>query len=85
LLVPRIGELSTGGARVDNKEELIRNLQDFGLNPKDYEWYVDLRRYGSVPHTGFGMGVERLLAWMLNLESIMDAIPFPRTTRRSYP
>ena len=85
LLVPRIGELSTGGARVDDKEELIRNLQDFGLNPKDYEWYVDLRRYGSVPHTGFGMGVERLLAWMLNLESIMDAIPFPRTTRRSYP
>jgi len=85
LLVPRIGELSTGGARVDDKEELIRNLQVFGLNPKDYEWYVDLRRYGSVPHTGFGMGVERLLAWMLNLESIMDAIPFPRTTRRSYP
>jgi len=85
LLVPRIGELSTGGARVDDKKELIRNLEEFGLNPQDYEWYVDLRRYGSVPHTGFGMGVERLLAWMLNLESIMDAIPFPRTTRRSYP
>jgi asparaginyl-tRNA synthetase len=85
LLVPRIGELSTGGARVDDKKELIHNLEEFGLIPKDYEWYVDLRRYGSVPHTGFGMGVERLLAWMLNLESIMDAIPFPRTTRRSYP
>jgi asparaginyl-tRNA synthetase len=85
LLVPRIGELSTGGARVDDKEELLRNLQEFGLRPEDYEWYVDIRRYGSVPHTGFGMGVERLLAWMLNLESIIDAIPFPRTTRRSYP
>ena len=85
LLVPRIGELSTGGARVDDKKELIHNLEEFGLNPQAYEWYVDLRRYGSVPHTGFGMGVERLLAWMLNLESIMDAIPFPRTTRRSYP
>ncbi len=85
LLVPRIGELSTGGARVDDKKELIHNLEEFGLNPIDYEWYVDLRRYGTVPHTGFGMGVERLLAWMLNLESIMDAIPFPRTTRRSYP
>lgn len=85
LLVPRIGELSTGGARVDDKKELIHNLEEFGLTPQDYEWYVDLRRYGSVPHTGFGMGVERLLAWMLNLESIMDAIPFPRTTRRSYP
>jgi len=85
LLVPRIGELSTGGARVDTKEEILRNLQEFGLRPEDYEWYVDLRRYGTVPHTGFGMGVERLLTWMLNLESIFDSIPFPRTTRRSYP
>jgi len=85
LLVPRIGELSTGGARVDTKDEMLRNLQEFGLRPEDYEWYVDLRRYGSVPHTGFGMGVERLLTWMLNLESIFDSVPFPRTTRRSYP
>lgn len=85
LLVPRIGELSTGGARVDSKEEMLRNLQEFGLRPEDYEWYIDLRRYGSVPHTGFGMGIERLLAWMLNLESVFDSIPFPRTTRRSYP
>jgi len=85
LLVPRIGELSTGGARVDDKEEMLLNLQEFGLRPEDYEWYIDLRRYGSVPHTGFGMGVERLLTWMLNHESIFDSIPFPRTTRRSYP
>jgi asparaginyl-tRNA synthetase len=85
LIVPRIGELTTGGARVDDKEELLQNLKAFDLRPEDYEWYVDLRKYGSVPHTGFGMGVERLLAWMLNLESVMDTIPFPRTTRRSYP
>lgn len=85
LLVPRIGELSTGGARVDDKQEILHNLQESGLRPEDYEWYIDLRRYGTVPHTGFGMGVERLLAWMLNLESIFDSIPFPRTTRRSYP
>ncbi len=85
LLVPRIGELSTGGARVDDKEEMLQNLREFGLRPDDYEWYIDLRRYGSVPHTGFGMGIERLLAWMLNLESVFDSIPFPRTTRRSYP
>jgi asparaginyl-tRNA synthetase len=85
MIVPRIGELSTGGARVDDKDELLQNLKTFDLRPEDYEWYVDLRRFGTVPHTGFGMGVERLLAWMLNLESIMDAIPFPRTTRRSYP
>lgn len=85
LIVPRIGELATGGARVDDKGELIQNLRAFDLRPEDYEWYVDLRKYGSVPHTGFGMGVERLLAWMLNLESVLDTIPFPRTTRRSYP
>ncbi len=85
LIVPRIGELTTGGARVDDKAELLRNLQDFGLSPHDYDWYLDIRRYGTVPHTGFGLGVERLLAWMLNLESVMDTIPFPRTTRRSYP
>jgi len=84
-IVPRIGELTTGGARVDDKEELLRSLLEFGLRPEDYEWYIDLRKYGTVPHTGFGMGVERLLAWMLNLESVMDTIPFPRTTRRSYP
>jgi asparaginyl-tRNA synthetase len=85
LLVPRIGELTTGGARVDDKEELLRNIKEFGLRPEDYGWYIDLRRYGTVPHTGFGMGLERLLAWMLNLESVMDTIPFPRTMRRSYP
>jgi len=85
LIVPRIGELTTGGARVDDKDELIQNLKAFDLRPEDYEWYVDLRRFGTVPHTGMGMGVERLLAWMLNLESVMDTIPFPRTTRRSYP
>jgi asparaginyl-tRNA synthetase len=85
LIVPRIGELTTGGARVDDKNELIQNLKAFDLRPEDYEWYIDLRKYGSIPHTGMGMGVERLLAWMLNLESVMDTIPFPRTPRRSYP
>jgi len=85
LIVPRIGELTTGGARVDERDELIQNLKAFDLRPEDYEWYIDLRKYGTVPHTGMGMGVERLLAWMLNLESVMDTIPFPRTTRRSYP
>jgi len=85
MLVPNIGEVATGGARVDDKAELLKNLKYFGLPKEDYGWYIDLRRYGTVPHTGFGIGVERLLAWMLNLESIMDTIPFPRTIRRSYP
>jgi asparaginyl-tRNA synthetase len=85
MLVPRIGEISTGGAREDDKAILIKRIENMGLKAEDYEWYLDLRRYGTVPHVGFGMGVERLLAWMLDLENIIDAIPFPRTTRRFYP
>jgi asparaginyl-tRNA synthetase len=85
LIVPKIGELTTGGSRIDDKEELIRRLREFGLKEEDYEWYIDIRRYGTVPHVGFGLGIERLLAWMLDLESVMDAIPFPRTIRRFYP
>lgn len=85
MLVPKIGEISTGGAREDDKEELLRRLKKFGLKEEDYDWYIDLRRYGTVPHVGFGLGVERLLTWMLDLENIIDAIPFPRTIRRFYP
>ncbi len=85
LLVPRIGELTTGGARIDDQEELMERIEEFGLREEDYDWYIDLRKYGSVPHTGFGLGIERLLAWMLRLESVMEAIPFPRTVRRFYP
>ncbi len=85
MMVPRIGEISTGGQREEDKEMLIKRMQAQGLKPEDYEWYLDLRRYGTVPHVGFGMGLERLLTWMLDLENIMDAIPFPRTTRRFYP
>jgi asparaginyl-tRNA synthetase len=85
MMVPRIGEISTGGQREEDKEELIKRMKEQGLKPEDYEWYLDLRRYGTVPHVGFGMGLERLLIWMLDLENIIDAIPFPRTTRRFYP
>jgi asparaginyl-tRNA synthetase len=85
MMVPRIGEISTGGAREDNKDNLCQRMKAQGLNPEDYEWYLDLRRYGTVPHVGFGMGVERLIVWMLDLDNIIDAIPFPRTTRRFYP
>jgi asparaginyl-tRNA synthetase len=85
MMVPRIGEVSTGGAREDEKDVLIKRIEEMGLKAEDYEWYLDLRRYGTVPHVGFGMGLERLLVWMLDLENIIDAIPFPRTTRRFYP
>jgi asparaginyl-tRNA synthetase len=85
MLVPRIGEVSTGGAREDDKEVLIKRIREMDLKEEDYDWYLDLRRYGTVPHVGFGLGLERLLAWMLDLENVIDAIPFPRTTRRFYP
>jgi asparaginyl-tRNA synthetase len=85
LLVPNIGEITTGGSRVDDKDELIARMKELGLKEEDYEWYIDLRRYGTVPHAGFGLGVERLLTWMLDLENVIDSIPFPRTTRRFYP
>ena len=85
MLVPRIGEISTGGAREDDKDMLVRRIRETGMNEKDYDWYLDLRRYGTVPHVGFGMGLERVLTWMLDLENIIDSIPFPRTTRRFYP
>jgi len=85
MLVPRIGEISTGGAREDDKEMLIKRIREMGMKEEDYNWYLDLRRYGTAPHVGFGLGLERLLTWMLNLENIIDSIPFPRTTRRFYP
>ena len=85
MLVPRIGEVSTGGAREDDKEVLIKRIRQMDLKEEDYDWYVDLRRYGTVPHVGFGLGLERLLAWMLDLENVIDTIPFPRNTRRFYP
>jgi asparaginyl-tRNA synthetase len=85
MLVPRIGEVSTGGAREEDKAVLIKRIREMKLKEEDYDWYLDLRRYGTVPHVGFGLGLERLLAWMLDLENVIDAIPFPRTTRRFYP
>ncbi len=85
MLVPRIGELTTGGAREDDKDELIKRIKESGLRVEDYDWYIDMRRYGTVPHAGFGIGVERLLMWILELDNIIDAIPFPRSMRRSYP
>ncbi len=85
LIAPKIGELATGGSRIDDKEELIKRIREFGLKEEDYGWYIDMRRYGTTPHIGFGLGVERLLAWMLDLENVMDTLPFPRTIRRYYP
>ena len=86
LLAPEgYGEIIGGGQRVDDKETLIKRLKEEGLNEKDYEWYIDLRRYGAIPHSGFGLGVDRLVMWICKLPHIMYVVPFPRTPRRLNP
>jgi len=64
---------------------LVESLKKQGEDVSKYEWYLDLRRYGSVPHSGYGLGVERTLAWICKLDNIKDAIPFPRTMSRKSP
>jgi len=78
-------ELIGGSQRIHDYDELVQRIEEENMDPGAYEWYVDMRKYGNVPHSGFGLGTERLLKWMLNLEHIRDAIPFPRTPRRYYP
>ncbi|KAG9158505.1 hypothetical protein Leryth_016152 [Lithospermum erythrorhizon] len=78
LLVPRVGELIGGSQREERLEYLEERLDDLKLNKESYWWYLDLRRYGSVPHAGFGLGFERLVQFATGIDNIRDAIPFPR-------
>jgi asparaginyl-tRNA synthetase len=80
-----VGEIVGGSERETDLETIKRALVEQGEDPKSYEWYLDSRRYGSVRHAGFGMGVERLIQWICKLEHIRDALPFPRTPARSSP
>lgn len=79
------GELIGGSERIWELDELLQRMKEQKLNEKDHKWYVDLRRYGSVPHAGFGLGIERFVKWVLNLNHIRDTIPWPRTITRCYP
>ncbi len=79
------GEVIGGSQREDDVEKLIARLKEENTDLDAYEWYLDLRRYGSVPHSGFGLGMERIVRWVCKLEHIRDAIPFPRVMNRSYP
>ena len=79
------GEIIGGSQREENIDEIKSRLKEQGENPEEYEFYLDTRRYGSVPHSGFGMGVERIISWICGLENIKDAIPFPRTMTRYTP
>lgn len=79
------GEIIGGGQRIHNPDLLEKRIQEHNLPREAYAWYIDLRKYGSVPHSGFGMGVERMLSWLCGTKHIRETIPFPRLLYRIYP
>ena len=81
LLAPGIGEIIGGSQREDDYEKLKKKIKDLNMDEKDYWWYMDLRKYGSVPHSGFGLGFERLMMYITGMQNIRDVIPFPRTPK----
>lgn len=78
LLVPRVGELVGGSLREERLDKLTASMKEHGMALENYEWYLDLRRYGSTPHGGFGLGWERLVSWLCGIENVRECIPFPR-------
>ena len=83
VLAPGIGEIIGGSQREERREVLERRMTESGLNPEDYYWYLDLRRYGTVPHAGFGLGFERTVQFITGVANIRDVIPFPRTPKNA--
>jgi len=79
------GEIIGGGQREDSLAELEAKIRKDRLPPEAFKWYLDLRRYGSVPHAGFGLGIERTVAWICGRPHLREAIPFPRLLSRIYP
>ncbi|MBE5202275.1 asparagine--tRNA ligase [Pectobacterium brasiliense] len=83
VLAPGIGEIIGGSQREERLAQLDSRLEEMGLNKEDYWWYRDLRRYGTIPHSGFGLGFERLIAYVTGVQNVRDVIPFPRTPRNA--
>ena len=79
-LVPGIGEIIGGSQREDDYEILKNRIEELGMNPEDYWWYLELRKYGTAVHSGFGMGFERMIMYLTGIANIRDVLPFPRTT-----
>jgi asparaginyl-tRNA synthetase len=80
-LVPGVWELIWGSQREDDYDKLTKRMVELGMNPEDYSWFLDLRKYWSVPHSGFGVGFERLVMYVTGMENIRDVIPFPRAPK----
>ncbi len=83
ILVPGVGEIIGGSQREDDYQKLLGRMEENKLDPKDYWWYLDLRKYGTVPHSGFGLGFERAVMYVTGMQNIRDVIPFPRTPRNA--
>jgi len=79
------GEIIGGSERNVDYADLLEEVKAHGLNPEEYSWYLDLRKYGSVPHSGFGLGLERTVTWLSGIEHVREASPFPRLLNRIYP
>jgi asparaginyl-tRNA synthetase len=79
------GEIIGGGERLADLDLLLQRIKDHNLPQEAFEWYLDLRRYGTVPHGGFGMGIERVVSWICKLEHVRETIPYPRMLYRLYP
>jgi len=78
ILAPRLGEIIGGSERENRLDVLLQRMGQLGLREEDYWWYLDLRRYGSVPHSGFGLGFERAVQYVTGMQNIRDVIPYPR-------
>ena len=81
VLAPRIGEIIGGSQREERYDVLMNRIRETSLNPDDYWWYLDLRKYGTAPHSGFGLGFERIVQFITGMSNIRDVIPFPRTPK----
>jgi asparaginyl-tRNA synthetase len=79
LLVPKVGELIGGSQREERHDVLLATMKEAGMHLDEYQWYLDTRRFGSVPHAGFGLGFERLIMYATGMQNIRDVVPFPRT------
>ena len=79
------GEIVGGGERISDPDLLLKRLHDHGLPEEAFRWYIDLRKYGSMPHAGFGLGVERFVTWICGIDHLRETIAFPRMLYRIYP
>ena len=84
VLVPRLGEIIGGSQREERLDYLENRIRESGMNPDHYDWYLDIRRYGTVPHAGFGLGFERLIQYVTGMANIRDVIPYPRSAGQAY-